>query len=135
MSDSAKANIPTGLLPPNVHFNTTAFDVMTGTAGVKDYFVFDTNLSNLSDNLQNGEWDTINGFEPGIDVILWSNWDGDDAIARVAQKKGESLLLGFFEDPNGEVGNYIQLAGILTPTPTPIDPVLVSGPFTWDLIV
>jgi hypothetical protein len=68
--------------PPEFHYATAGQDFMVGTAGVIDYFVFNSSTLHTSQesNWPNIDWanaDHIDGFETGIDKIItpiWPSW-------------------------------------------------------------
>ena len=66
MSQSATEHVPSNVAPaPFVTHSTSADETLIGHAGQIDYFVYDVTGPQGADS--------ISGFEPGIDVLVFEN--------------------------------------------------------------
>jgi hypothetical protein len=75
-------NVGIDLTPdPIVHNSTTGHDVFTGTPGVVDYFVFNTDQPNPDPF--NSPWDQIFGFEENVDKVVLTHFgEADETVGR-----------------------------------------------------
>lgn len=100
MSDKAKEHLPEHLqdnFSSPFHFGTPGNDSFVGTTGEIDYFIFNTEFANTDPEGR----DTIVGFEPEIDRLIYTNWGEDDSFLKTGIVKSSpenpiaDLQLGF----------------------------------------